>query len=199
MVELTLVRHGESYGAGSYIGRGSDFNLTQKGIVDISSLNIGNQDLIYTSSMARCRESATIIIEKLNNRFEILQDIEEVDFGDWESLTFDQLTNKNPQEFTNWLNNPQDISPPNGETLKELQARVINSISFLKDKITDKKRWRILLITHRGPIAILLLHFLKLDLNMFWNFRIDKASITKIDIYNEWSEVITLNAKEYGQ
>ncbi|MCP4176845.1 MAG: histidine phosphatase family protein [bacterium] len=201
MVELFLVRHGECSGSGKYIGRGSDVSLTEEGIEQIKKLSCflkENQedkpvDLIYSSPMIRCLESSAIISKNLNIQVETLSGMEEIDFGNWEGLTADYIRETEADRFNQWIENPVLRKPVNGETLIELKERVSNSFSTIQDKINDKKKWRIVLVAHRGPLAVIITELLGLDLDSFWNFRVDRGSLSVLNLYPQFTELALLN------
>ncbi|MBI9098445.1 MAG: histidine phosphatase family protein [Spirochaetaceae bacterium] len=203
MVELYLIRHGECEGSGSYIGRGSNVPLTKKGNTQIrnmalflrESLSGEKIDFLYTSPMSRAVESAEILAEELQSSYVELKGLEEVDFGDWEGLTYEEIDKNNHRELQQWISHPIEKSPPHGESLKELQFRVLQALSPLMEKIDDEKTWRIASVSHRGPLAVLIAHLLKLDLNYFWNFKIDRGSVSLLSLFPEFNELSFLNRK----
>lgn len=203
MINLMLVRHGECLGAGTYIGRGSDVPLNDQGIKQLykvadilTSINENRAiDFLYSSPMIRAKDSAEILSEKLKLPIDILYGIEEIDFGDWEGLSYNDLEQESPDKLKKWLNNPMEISPPVGETLKDLQKRTYNATDFLNEKIIDTKEWNIVLVSHRGPLVLMILRYLKLDFEYYWNFRIDRGSVSKVKLYPRFTELEFLNRK----
>ncbi len=196
MIKLYLIRHGECEGKGLYIGRGSDVSLTAEGFTQIKNINMGEIDLLYTSPMKRCLESSNIISQSTGIKAEILTDLEEIDFGDWEGLSFKKIETVAPIEYKKWYQNPIDNRPPSGESLLELQKRVLDSLPSFSKLINDERVWNVIIVSHKGPLSILLLHFLQLDLKFFWSFKIDRGSTTKLNLYQKFSEVEYLNKKE---
>lgn len=203
MVELYLIRHGECEGSGSYIGRGSNVPLTKKGNTQIrnmalflrESLSGEKIDFLYTSPLSRAVESAEILAEELQSSYVELKGLEELDFGDWEGLTYEEIDKNNHRELQQWISHPIEKSPPKGESLKELQFRVLQALSPLMEKIDDEKTWSFALVSHRGPLAVLIAHLLKLDLNYFWNFKIDRGSVSLLSLFPEFNELSFLNRK----
>lgn len=197
MIKLYLIRHGECEGQGTYIGRGSDVSLTTEGFTQIKTIGkIDDIDFLYTSPMKRCLESSRIISESTGIKAEIINGLEEIDFGDWEGLSFKKIEKVAPKEYKQWYQNPIDHKPPSGESLLELQKRVLDSLPRFSELISDKKIWNIIIVSHKGPLSILLLHFLQLELKHFWSFKIDRGSTTKLNLHQKFSEVEYLNKKE---
>jgi len=199
MIELYLLRHGECFGHGSYIGRGSDVFLTDHGKKQIeSTARFLNRQSVYpkhllTSPMKRTVQSADIVSKELGLTYKQIPGIEESDFGLWEGLTYDQIAEKDVNRLERWIADPINKKPPGGESLLEVRKRVIRSLDFLEELVLDRESHEVLIISHRGPLAVLLLKYLELDLEKFWSFRMDRGSLTKINLYPRFAELVYLN------
>ncbi len=201
MIQLYLVRHGECEGSGTYIGRGSDVELTAQGSKQIHKLSkklksdfaLHGFDNIYTSTMKRCLETTEIISEYLPSKINKINNIEEINFGDWEGKTYSDIQNSTYQRYNEWIEDPVNNQPPGGESLIDLKKRVMEFIPDIEVYINDDKVWNIAIISHKGPLSILLLYYLKLDLSFFWNFKIDRGSVSKLNLYSGFSQIEFLN------
>lgn len=191
MIQLYLIRHGECEGSGSYIGRGSDVELTEDGSKQIHRLSkkLKYFDYIYTSTMKRCLETTEIISGYIPSIIIKNKNIEEIDFGEWEGKKYSEFLSYNYNRYQKWINDPVNNKPPGGESLNDLKTRVLELIPELEIYINDDKVWNIAITSHKGPLSILLLYFLKLDLSFFWNFRIDRGSVSKLNIYKDFCEI----------
>lgn len=191
MIKLYLIRHGECEGSGTYIGRGSDVELTEAGSKQIHKLskNFKTFDLIYSSTMRRCLETTKIISEYIPSRIIKYKSLEEIDFGEWEGRKYSELLSQSYNSYHKWINDPVNNRPPGGESLDDLKKRVLGLIPEFEIYINDDKIWNIAISSHKGPLSILLLYFLKLDLSFFWNFRIDRGSVSKLNIHKGFCEV----------
>lgn len=203
MINLYLVRHGECEGEGLYIGRGSDLPLTEKGKDQIHLLSgflktqlfPGKIDSIFSSPMVRAVDSADIISRSVNLSVQGVQGIEEIDFGLWEGCSYGDLMKSYPLEFPLWIDNPITKRPPEGESLEDLNKRVLYATSFLKETSEDDSDKNIVIVSHRGPLIVILLDLLGLGLDKFWNYKIERGSISKLNIYPHFSELDFLNRK----
>lgn len=204
MIELFLVRHGDCNGSGTYIGRGSDVELTEKGIEDIHSLgklfsgtfHISAVDFLYTSPMIRARNSADILSSYITNvTVQVLQGMEECDFGAWEMMTYDEIEESDSVNFHKWLENPLEISPPGGETLQNVKTRVSDNCKKILQMRDHVEKYKIILVSHKGPLTLLLTELLGVDSSYFWNFRIDRGSVSKLNLYPRFCEIEFLNRK----
>jgi len=198
LVNLYLIRHGQCHGGRSYIGRGSDPSLTLEGIKSIkkvksSLLERVDFNAIYTSSLKRAIETKDVLFPGYISK--IYRELDEVHFGDWEGLEYNYLIKNYKGEYCKWVDNPVDNRPPNGESLTDLLNRVERVVKKIKSHTTDTKEWNIALISHRGPLILILLHFLGLDLDFYWKFNMDRGSVSLLNIYENSTQVSYLNHK----
>ena len=122
------------------------------------------------------------------NEFSLIEDLREINFGDWEGKPWDEIPRI---EVDQWANNVCDFSPSNGESLRELNYRVLR---FLKDiEAKDKERESVVVFTHAGPIRSILAHYLKLDLASTLKIAVDYSSVSKIILDKEFTRVAFLN------
>jgi len=146
-------------------------------------------DVIYSSDLQRAHETANIIAK---GKFEVKTDarLREVDFGDWQGLTYNAIKETHPDALTAWENNAYRNAPPNGETLGELTARVQ---SMLNDLLENCKGKNVLLVAHGGMLQSLVCLALNLPSTMYWQFQISMASVSQIAFYPAGAIVNLLN------
>ena len=100
---------------------------------------------VYTSPLRRASETAAIVADRLGLEAKELEALREIDVGDWQGLTVDEVRERFPARAdvawrSGW---------PNGETHDELGARVIPALLDLGRRHAGG---RVLGITHAGPI-----------------------------------------------
>jgi len=103
-------------------------------------------DHIFTSDLRRCQES----LELLDIPAQITVDarLRELDFGDWEGKTYDEL--KNQKTYQNWLDNWENGMIPNGESADTFSGRID---SFFHERFQQiRNNETILIMTHGGVI-----------------------------------------------
>lgn len=96
---------------------------------------------IWSSPSLRCRSLA----ETLEAPFKIDARLQELNFGEWEGLTWTELDSPTARH---WGDNWQTAAPPDGESLPELLERLRAFLAELGE--TDA-----ILLTHAGPIRVL--------------------------------------------
>jgi broad specificity phosphatase PhoE len=147
---IVLVRHGET-----------DWNRERRfqGHADIPLNDAGRRQArelaellraeglsaVYTSPLGRARETAEIVAERLELTPIELAALREIDVGDWQGLTVDEVRARYPEQASvAWRS-----GWPNGETHEELSDRVVPA---LLDLARQREGERILGVTHAGPI-----------------------------------------------
>jgi|JFJP01.1.fsa_nt_gi alpha-ribazole phosphatase len=181
-MKLLLIRHGQT-----------DWNLAQRfqGQSDIPLNEMGRKqaqalaerlsaekfDAVYASDLQRATETAKIICAS-----QIYPDprLREVNFGDWEGLTYDEIKAKHPEPLAAWENDIFKSAPPNGETLEVLAVRVQSILDELRAKHQDQS---ILIVAHGGVLQTLICLALKLPPTMYWQFHLSTASLSELAFY----------------
>lgn len=99
---ISLIRHGrtEANDKGIYIGR-TDYPLSQKGISELynklDEFEYPHVGKVYSSPLQRCTETAEILFP--DSSVQIVENLIEMDFGDFEGKSADELVKK--PEFWN--------------------------------------------------------------------------------------------------
>ncbi len=199
-MELYLVRHGEteSNKAKRYQGW-TESPLSQEGIrqAERAGLFLGSQNIagLYCSDLQRAFHTARVIGALSGFRPEVTDLLREINFGQWEGLTYDQIEEGWGNEIRLWLDDPFNRSAPEGETLGEVCKRM----KVFLDQLTEqtKEGQRIAAVSHGGSIRALLYHVLNLDSSKFWNIKIDNASISLIRKEGEQLKVVYCNRTDH--
>jgi len=165
---LVLMRHGETVGDSviRYFGR-TNVELSVLGRAQMraarklirSELAPGGFDQIFASRLQRATEGARIIAGDDAKIVEI-DEFAEVDFGDFEGLTSEEIRERFPAEYARW--NRDRLSPdftyPHGENRADFMARVERGIDRILTllKASHTGSWTALLVAHRGVIRVIM-------------------------------------------
>ena len=186
-MKLLLVRHGETDWnlARRYQGQ-SAVSLNQKGVQQAeqlaSRLSYERIDAVYSSDSPRAWETATQVLNLQEQAPALQKDArwQEICFGAWDGLTYEEVEAKWKCEVTAWYADPVNFSPPGGETMLQMSKRVQSALNDVKSNHEDDT---VLIVTHGGVIQILLCMLLGVELNRYWQFRVAQASLTVIQLY----------------
>jgi alpha-ribazole phosphatase len=128
-------------------------------------------DLVMSSDLIRCLETAMILYPTLTRVIE--SGYRELNFGDWEGKTYNML--KSCPRYTKWLDDPLEISPPNGETYGSFASRVQESWLKTVSRFEKTNLRHIVIVSHGGPIRLLLERYAP-DAKPFWRWKIEPGS-----------------------
>ncbi len=183
MLELILIRHGETEGSKrkAFVGR-TDLELTEAGMAQAHTIKEKLArvipDAVFSSPFKRTFQTAEIINKAFGLSVQTVDSLKERDFGLWDNLTLDEIKSKYPAEAGRWLTDPTCLIP-GGENLIQFRQRII---SFLDGLIPDYPKGRILLVSHGGCIRTMITHLLRFKPEDCWRFKIDIGSIAKVEV-----------------
>jgi broad specificity phosphatase PhoE len=142
---------------------------------------------IYSSDLQRAHETATIIAQQCSLQRPVLVSSawREMFFGDWEGLTYAQIADqyKHPLDF---FSDPINHPSPGGETFSHLLERVQIAFAQLAQDaanggIDPTNQGDIVLVSHAGPLRVLLCLLLGIPLEHLRQLRLDHGSLSAID------------------
>lgn len=157
---LVLVRHGETVGQSSIRLYGStDVALAPEGEGQVAqagrSLAGRRFDAVFTSPLIRARRSAEIVLATLahpNIEIEAVPGFAEIDFGDWEGWTWDEVRDRDPAHYARWTTDGPGFRFPNGDVRAEFVDRVqLATAPSIEARFTAGAR-SILVVVHKGVI-----------------------------------------------
>ena len=147
-------------------------------------------DAAYTSDSLRARQTAETICENRNFSITEAPDLRELDFGEWEGLTHDEAQRVDPERVRAWEQAPLEYAPPGGENLKQLASR---SQRFIESLLQAHRDETLLLVSHGGPLRVLLATSLGLAATEYWRLRIDPGSLSELYLYPAGGMLTQLN------
>ncbi|MFN2526682.1 MAG: MSMEG_4193 family putative phosphomutase [Actinomycetota bacterium] len=148
---------------------------------------------VYSSPIDRAVETARPIAARHGLRVRLRDRIGEVGYGDWTDKPLKSLVRtKLWAQVQRW---PSAARFPNGESLREVQARAVGEIERMRAAHPEQA---VCCVTHADVIKLITAHFLGLHLDLFQRMAIGPASITAIAIQDEGPMLLTLNQPPNG-
>jgi len=193
-MRLILIRHGQTSDNEQKLYAGiKDAPLSERGRKQAESLTPLMKDkgvsVVYRSDLARARQTAKIAFPFFNATEDL--NFREINFGLFEGLRHEELMDRFPVEYQAWIDNPCEVTPPQGESLMDLQNRVL---SRLKQIIAEHADDTVAIVSHGGPIKIILCDVLNQGFEDFWNISQGWGRFSIIDYStNHPPQVISLN------
>jgi broad specificity phosphatase PhoE len=155
---LLLIRHAESSwnAAGRWQGHG-DPPLSDRGRAQANALarELSREaiDVLVSSDLRRAAETAAILGQARGLQPKWNPRLRELDIGDWEGLTRDQIECTASDLLRRFDAGDRDVRPGGGENLREIEQRAFSAVTELIDAHPGR---RLAVVTHLGVIRALL-------------------------------------------
>lgn len=177
MKTIHLIRHGETQANrdGVFRGRGevplSPAGLKQARELQARFATLGVQR-VFSSPLRRAAQTAAACFP--NRAVELQELLNNLDLGRWSGRRKKEIAAEEPELWRRWLEEPERMTFPGGESLAAMKARVRHFNRLL----TDAAEERIAVVSHRSVLKALLAEALGLGGKWFWKFHLDNASVT---------------------
>lgn len=79
---------------------------------------------VWSSPAKRCRLPAETLAGLLSVPFRVSDDLQELDYGQWEGQRWDVLERDDGERLKQWMDAWQSETPPDGEAVADLERRV---------------------------------------------------------------------------
>jgi ribonuclease H / adenosylcobalamin/alpha-ribazole phosphatase len=183
---LILVRHGETALTAQrrYSGRG-DVGLSARGQAQASAVAerlaglAGSVAVVVSSPLARGVRTAEPIASALQATLVVEPDLVECDFGEWEGLTFTEVRERWPEQLDAWLGS-SSMSPPGGESIEEVTARVRKVVTAL---LSEHAGRTVVVVSHVTPLKVVLRDALAAGEALLHRLYLDPAGISIVDTW----------------
>ena len=192
MTNFLFIRHTAHDFLGQKIpGRLAGVHLNALGIEQAEQLgerlSILPIDAIYCSPLERACETAAPLAKQLKIEPRISEAFNEVEMADWTDKTFSELDGL--PKWRNWNAFRGSTAPPGGESMLDVQARVVRQVSELRER-----HGCVAIFTHGDVIRGALAHFLGLHVDLMARFEIDPGSVSLVQVYDAAVVVRVVNA-----
>lgn len=194
MTRLHLIRHGQVQGFEQrrYNGH-ADVALTDLGVEQYHLLKDRLADshisACYSSDLTRCRIGAGIICEQFGVEPTFRSELREVNIGVWESLTWQEIQSRWPEEWQARLNDLVNYRVPQGENLLDVEARLMPVVREILERHRGQE---ILLVGHGGVNRIILLAAIGAPLAKMFNIEQNYGCLNMIDYYGDGRATVKL-------
>ncbi|MCL1079796.1 histidine phosphatase family protein [Parashewanella spongiae] len=165
--KLILLRHGECKGGKIFRGL-TNVLLSEIGVKQMQTAVERlktKPDLVFTSPLKRCLEFAS----SYEKNSIVMPSLMEMDFGDWDGKTVEEILEKQPEALSAFWDEPWDNTPPEAEPLVIFETRVMAAIEQIIDDILTHCGEGVdttptaLVITHAGVVRHVMSQALSLE------------------------------------
>jgi probable phosphoglycerate mutase len=195
-MRLILVRHGEtdSNKAGLALGR-KDVELNETGRWQAQRVADALQgqpiDAVYSSPLLRALDTARAVAERHHLPVQRDEGLIEMEIGEMEGLTFQQVRESYPQFLQLWLGGSAAYqSMPGGERLLDVQERAWQALGRICGEETQQT---VVVVTHNFVLLTILCRVLGLELADFRRLRYGVAAVSAVQVQDGRMTVLSLN------
>jgi len=186
MTELILIRHGETEWNVAELFRGQiDIALNETGVKQAELLagylSTSTIEAIYSSPLQRALKTAELIAIPHQLKVNVEPDLIDFNFGKWQGLSHREVKERYGDLYARWINHPERVKMPDGETLDEVRRRTARVI----DKVIKKHMGTVVIVGHRVVNKVIICALLGLDNSHFWKVRQDTGGISIFARQNE--------------
>jgi broad specificity phosphatase PhoE len=111
-------------------------------------------DTVYSSDLRRARATAQAIAAVRAIPQVVRPALREIDFGQWEGLSWEQIEQMDPEYARRWIARYPHLPAPSGESFQAFEARVLEEVG----RLLDRNRGPIAVVTHGGVLRVVLRH-----------------------------------------
>ncbi len=181
---LCIVRHGETAWNAEHRVQGQlDVPLNAIGQAQAMAaskvLSQEKFDVIYSSDLARARQTAEPTAGTHSMKVLLEKDLRERHYGIFERLTYAEVKVRYPEDYARFEARDPEYAFRTGEALRDFSARSIAVISKIIGKHENQD---ILVFTHGGVLEMLYRHITGLSLSAERRFGIPNAGLNRIEV-----------------
>ena len=142
-------------------------------------------EAIYSSPRRRALDTAY----PLGRPVEVVDALVEINFGELEGMTYDDVAARYPALYQRWMARPTEVAFPGGEHYRDVRARVCAAAAHIRAAHPARVA---AIVAHGGTVRTLLAEALGLDDARIFRIDVDHASIHVIDWYGDGTPVVRL-------
>lgn len=195
-MRLILVRHGETDTNKARLALGqADVELNEHGRWQAQRLaaSLKNEPIaaIYSSPLKRTLATAEPIASSHGLEVQVDDGLIEMDIGEMEGLTFQQVGERYPHFLQAWLGDQAaHEAMPGGERLLDVQERAWQAIERIRER---QEHGTVAVVTHNFVILTLLCRVLGLELADFRRLRLSVAAKSVLEMGRDRIIVVGFN------
>ncbi len=195
MSRLLLVRHGiTEFNSTRRFAGYSDVEMSAAGYGQVESLRdrLVNEkiDAVYSSDSRRALSTAELISAGRSVDIVACPELREANYGEVEGLTFEEIKRLHPSVAESITNFSLQLRFPGGESFEEFIERTSKFLDRLNKHAPSET---ILIVSHNGPLRVLVWCLLGIGQEHWWQIRIDNASLSIVETYPRGAIVNVLN------
>lgn len=190
-----LIRHAETtWNAEGRLQGSLDAPLSERGTRQLRGLAEALSPVplaaLYSSPLSRARECAEAIGAACGLAAHIVDELREMDQGEWEGRRVDEVVAADGQRVQAWWDAPHEVQVPGGESLQQVADRAVRAFGALTARHPGQA---IAIVAHGGVNKVILLAALGAPLSHHGRLRQHNACINVLEVDGATTRVVTLN------
>ena len=192
---ILLVRHGQTDSniSNFYMGWSSE-DLNKTGYDQASRLSARLSSLpvhsVYTSPLQRARTTAAILAEPHGLEPAVVDDLIEIDLGDWQGLYATEIEQRWTEIWRQWRIDPSSVTVPGGESLTQVTERAIRALHRI---VASNQGEVTAIVTHEVIVKVLVTYVIGAPNHIYRRFDINNASLSVVRIAGDQRWLAGLN------
>lgn len=176
MTSWWWIRHGPTHQKAFTGWRDVPADLSDRAALRRLKTFLPKEALVVSSDLIRASATADAISGN-RSRLESSPALREFDFGDWDGLTFPQVSERDPHLCRAFWDNPGDLAPPNGESWNDLGRRIGKFVQSISAEHGPRD---VIAVAHFGVILTQLAIATQTPPAKIISQKIDNLSVTRI-------------------
>lgn len=180
---IYLIRHGQTESNHNKIYQGRiDNDLNQSGKIQAKAMAqyLAGQPLaaVYSSPLKRALATAQPVAGAHDLPVRVAADLQEMNFGLWEGLSFEQIQSDFPQLAARWLDTFYEVDLPEGESFIKLGQRVGPAFRQI---VAQHQGQEVALIAHGGVNCVIICDCLGLPYSQLRTWWQDNGALSLLE------------------
>jgi broad specificity phosphatase PhoE len=194
-MKLILVRHGETkWNHEKRVVGHTGMALNNNGRKQVGLLAQALKDkevsCIYSSPLKRARETADAIARAQGLHVVTVDALKEVDAGELEGLTFNEVVERYGVFFQEWIKDTPSLKIPGGESITDLRERTWPAVQRI---VREHPGEAVIAVSHNLAILSIISRALGMNISDFRRLRLSVASISVLDFGEHFTSLVLFN------
>ncbi len=143
---------------------------------------------ICSSTLERCLQTAAPLAKAKGLRVERLPALRDVDYGSWTGRSMRQVVGT--KLWREIMRDPSGVAFPRGETLQEVQDRVVREIRDIAARYSGAA---VAIVTHADPIRLTLAHYGGIHIDLYHRLVVHPASVSAVLVGAGMPRILKVN------
>ena len=187
MTRIILIRHGQTaWNAEERIRGQVDVPLDPIGVgqAQATAARVAKEwqpVAVYCSPLERAVQTARFIADELGLDVQKVSELNDMNFGTWQGLSYREVRASWPEMARRWMEEPDRVSFPGGESLGVVKERGMTAVQRIIDRHADQ---HVVIVGHTVLNRVLLCAVLGLTNASHWRIGQDTCAVNVIDWQN---------------